>query len=563
METNVEVLRQILVAPGHLSAEALAAAEAESRLERRPLADFLVDRGLIRDEQLGQLLADHFGFDFLNLRREKIDPQIFNLIPESVARAEGVVAITRTPAGVRVGMLDPTKFDLLQNLSRRLGDAIIPFLVTRRGLLDSFNQYRQGLREELTQVVKRLSAEEVPETERQNMVVRLVHLILHQAYQQRASDIHFEPQRTRLLVRFRIDGVLHDAFDLPAVLREPLLSRLKILARLRLDEHQSAQDGRFSFETSGERVDVRVSLVPVTQGENLVLRLLAENSRQFSLTELGLGETDLVRVRRAIDNPHGMILVTGPTGSGKTTTVYAVIKILNRRDVHISTIEDPVEYEISGVSQIQVNPKTNLTFAQGLRSILRQDPDVIVVGEIRDEETAGIAINSAMTGHLVLSTVHANDAATTLPRLLDMGIEPFLVASTVNVVLAQRLVRKICERCRVSSEPTVADRRLIEEDETIRRSLRRRGYRRLNDLTLYRGLGCRTCGETGFVGRLGIFEVLEITDKIKKLIVARAASHEILAAAAAEGMTTMLEDGLGKVITGETTLAEVLRVIKL
>ncbi len=563
MEIKADLLRSLLVPPGHLSAEAFALAERDSRSEHRPLAELLIEQGLIRDEQLGQLLADRLGFDFLNLKKEKVDLSIFNLIPESVARSGGAVAVNRTPAGVRVGLVDPANLDLIQNLSRRLGDAVLPHLITRRDLAEALNHYRVGLREELSQVVKKLTESPPSETERQTLVVRLVHLILHQAYQRRASDIHLEPHVTRLLIRFRIDGVMHDVFDLPAALREPLLSRIKILSRLRLDEHQAAQDGRFSFDSSGERVDVRVSLVPVTQGENIVLRLLAENNRQLSLTDLGLGETDFKRVKRAIDNPHGMILVTGPTGSGKTTTVYAVIKILNRRDVHIATIEDPVEYEVEGVSQIQVNPKTNLTFAQGLRSIVRQDPDVIVVGEIRDQETAGIAINSAMTGHLVLSTLHANDAPTTLPRLLDMAIEPFLIASTVNVVIAQRLVRKICEQCRVSYELGAAERHLIEADSYLRQLLRCRGYRRLGDLTLYKGLGCRTCGDTGFVGRLGIFEVMERSEPLKKMVVARAASNEILAAATKAGMTTMLEDGLGKVITGETTLQEVLRVIKL
>jgi len=308
----------------------------------------------------------------------------------------------------------------------------------------------------------------------------------------------------------------------------------------------------------GEKVDVRVSIVPVTEGENVVMRLLSAKSRQYNLADLGLSDKDRAKIESAIEKPHGMILVTGPTGSGKTTTVYAMLKILNTRDVHISTIEDPVEYEIEGTSQIQVNSVTNLTFAKGLRAIVRQDPDIIMVGEIRDEETADIAVNSAMTGHLVLSTLHANDAATTLPRLLDMKIEPFLVASTVNIIIAQRLIRKICEKCRLSYEFSDEEKRMLGAHPHLAAMLEPK----MSGARLYRGKGCQVCANTGFLGRIGIFEILEMSESIKELVARRATSSEIMEAARKEGMISMLEDGVTKVLAGATTLLEVIRATK-
>ena len=334
----------------------------------------------------------------------------------------------------------------------------------------------------------------------------------------------------------------------------------KILSKLRTDEHRAAQDGRMEFTTENEKVDVRVSIIPISDGEKVVMRILSEKSRQFKLSELGLEKGDLEKVQRNFKKPYGMILATGPTGSGKTTTLYAILKMLNSREVNISTIEDPIEYDIEGVNQIQANPKTNLTFAKGLRSILRQDPDIIMVGEIRDEETAGIAINAAMTGHLVLSTLHTNDAPTTLPRLLDMQIEPFLIASTVNVAIAQRLVRKIHQGCVESYIPKADELKSIigsigkERAEKI--GAHKKGFR------LYRGKGCKLCNQTGYEGRIGIFEVLEMTEKIRQLVMKRANSDEIRQEALAAGMTSMLDDGLNKVVKGVTSIEEVVRVTK-
>ncbi len=565
MDLSPAKLKDLLVTSKLVSLPDFETAVSESEAKRRPLWEVLIDRDLIRDGELAQVVAEAYDLRRLDLRREEINPRIFNLVPELVARKRGVIAVSRTAEGIKVGLIDPFDLATIHFLEKRLGDRIIPFFITARDLEEALTQYRGSLKQEFEATLTRLRDGERSKDERNDDTIKLVDLLLVYGHQNKASDIHIEPYRQKVLVRFRIDGVMHDVLELPKDLSEVILSRLKILAKMRTDEHRAAQDGKLQFTSSGETVDVRVSILPGTEGENAVLRLLSEQSRKFSLADLGLSPLDLAIVKRAIDNPHGMILVTGPTGSGKTTTVYAVVKILNTRDVHIATIEDPVEYDIEGVSQIQVNTKANLTFANGLRSIVRQDPDIIVVGEIRDEETASIAVNSAMTGHIVLSTLHANDAATTLPRLLEMGIEPFLVASTVNAVIAQRLVRKVCDRCRVSTAPTDEMKKLINREPELKALFKIRGYATLSKLTFYRGQGCEICSHTGYQGRIGIFEVMEMTDEIKSLVVGRAAAGEIVKAAQAgkKKMTTMLEDGLDKVLSGLTTLEEVLRVTKI
>ena len=385
-------------------------------------------------------------------------------------------------------------------------------------------------------------------------IAKIVDTLIEYAYRSNASDIHIEPEEEHSLVRFRIDGILHDELKLPKELHDQVITRIKVLSSLRTDEHLSAQDGKLQMKLKEEDLDVRVSLVPIVGGEKAVLRLLTSHYRQFGLSDLGMNTLAFNRVKSAIQKPYGMILSTGPTGSGKTTSIYAILKILNVREKNIATIEDPVEYEIEGINQIQVNPKTNLTFAEGLRSILRQDPDIIYVGEIRDEETASIAINSAMTGHLVVSTLHTNDSATALPRLIDMKIEPFLVASTVNVIIAQRLVRKICDRCKFSYQQTAVELKKQTSEALIKKYLGIEG-----EIRLYKGKGCDVCHLTGYVGRVGIFEVLEVSEAIKDLIVAKADSDTVTKKAVEEGMLTMLEDGLQKVQLGVTTIEEVLR----
>ncbi len=395
----------------------------------------------------------------------------------------------------------------------------------------------------------------------------IVDLLLKYGNQNKASDIHLEPYANKVVVRFRIDGVMHKVLELPKDLHEIILARIKVLAKIRTDEHRAAQDGKLRFSAEDEVVDVRVSIVPIIEGENAVMRLLSAKNRRFSLADLGFSAQNLKKVERAIKKPHGMILVTGPTGSGKSTTLYAIMKILNKPSIHISTIEDPVEYDIEGISQIQVNEKTNLTFAKGLRAIVRQDPDIIMVGEIRDTETAGIAVNSALTGHLVLSTLHTNDAASTLPRLIDMKVEPFLTASTVNVIVAQRLIRKICEKCRVSYEINMKtpeqENMIIEKNivEELPEEIKKKFFNK-DKIILYRGTGCKVCGQTGYTSRVGIFEVLEMSAEIRDLVNKKSDSDEILKKSKEQDMKTMLEDGLEKVLNGVTTLEEVARVTK-
>ncbi len=384
-------------------------------------------------------------------------------------------------------------------------------------------------------------------------IIKLVSLLIDEAQEMRASDIHFDPQRETLRVRYRIDGRLSDTHDLPRRLHAEIISRIKIMAGLRTDEHQAPQDGRFRVGTDARPIDVRVSVVPTYHGENAVLRLLSDNSEMFNLSSLGFSAENAEKISEAIRKPYGMILATGPTGSGKTTTLYTLLKILNTKDVSIITIEDPVEYAVDGIEQIQVNSRSGLAFATGLRSILRQDPNIIMVGEIRDAETAGIAVNTALTGHLVLSTIHTNDAATTLPRLLDMKIESYLIASTVNVAIGQRLVRKICEHCKTLLEITDAERK------SLKSIIGAEIMGRTNEF--YFGKGCDQCGNTGYRGRVGIHEVLVPNESIREAVLKKASASEIKKIAAKQGMITLIEDGFIKAQNGITTIEEVLRML--
>jgi len=386
-------------------------------------------------------------------------------------------------------------------------------------------------------------------------IINLVDEIVAYAFETRASDIHFEPEEDKLLIRFRIDGVLHNILDISKDLQPEIISRIKVMSGLRTDEHQAAQDGRFTSAVKNARFDIRVSIVPTYYGENAVLRLLTEQGQNFNLKDLGFSDRDLNIVDKAIKKPYGMILATGPTGSGKTTTLYTVLKILNKEDVSIITIEDPIEYSLEGVDQIQVNMQSGLTFATGLRSILRQDPNIIMVGEIRDVETAAIAVNAALTGHLLLSTLHTNDAATTLPRLLDMKVEPFLIASTVSIAIGQRLVRKICSQCKKQHKLTVS------EFQNLASAVSDDILDHLKSSPVYRGEGCSACNNSGYFGRIGIYEVLEVTPAIQEAITKRFSAAHINELATHEGMTTMMEDGFKKALAGTTSVEEVLRVM--
>lgn len=528
--------------------------------EKKPLDKLLLAKDLIADEQLGQLLADALGYDFVNLNKIVIDEDVLKVVPEIVAKKQKVIAFARDKEGIKLAMANPKNLEIISLLEKKTGQEIVPFYTTEKIIRSALVKYKKEIQEEFSKVVKEnvsqakggAKAEDIP-------IIKIVDSIINYGYENKSSDIHIEPLETKTVVRFRIDGILHDIIKIPKKIHDLIVTRIKIMAKLRTDEHQAAQDGKITFRLeAGGKIDIRVSIVPITEGEKVVMRLLSEKNRQFGLETLGFSQEDLIKVKKEIVKPYGMILATGPTGSGKTTTLYSIIKVLNRREINISTIEDPVEYDMEEVNQIQVNPKTNLTFAKGLRSILRQDPDIIMVGEIRDEETAGIAINSAMTGHLVLSTLHTNDAPTTLPRLLDMGIEPFLIASTINLIIAQRLVRKICTQCVVSE-------RMSYED--LKKKLPVKGIEEYfsgsrKNIRIYHGKGCGVCSNTGYKGRIGIFEVLVVSETVKSLIMKRANADEIRKQAQAEGMKTMIEDGISKVIAGITTVEELLRATR-
>ena len=562
MELTNEKLKQLLVGPGHVSEADFETALKEAASAKEELTDVLIDKDLIKDEELGQLMAQDRDLGFVNLRLEKIDEKLLKEIPEIVAERQGVIAFSRDAEKVKVGMIDPASREIIHILEKKFGQPIAPYLVTRRDLEAALIHYRPSLADELEKTIEQLKGENLPPDKQEVTVSEVLDLIIRHAYLNHASDIHIEPQREETVVRFRIDGVMHRIAGFSRDIMEPFLMRIKIMAKMRTDEHFAAQDGKLQYQVGRERVDIRVSIVPVTEGENAVMRLLSVRARQLDLKNLGFSKKDLAAVKNAIKDSRGMVLSTGPTGCGKTTTLYALLNILNTPDIHISTIEDPVEYDIAGVSQIQVNPKTNLNFAQGLRAIVRQDPDIIMVGEIRDKETADIAVNSAMTGHLVLSTMHANDAATTLPRLIDMGIEPYLISTTVNVIIGQRLVRQICQKCRYSYALKEEEAGMIKNDQNLCDCMETIFGKDIKEITLYRGEGCKVCAQTGYSGRIGLFEVLKINDDMKKLVIGRAASGEIEKAARANGMRTMLEDGLDKAFNGMTTLEEVIRVTR-
>lgn len=529
----------------------------ESRTGKTSFEEVLINADLISDANLGEVISGIINVPLVKLAQTPITDEVLNLIPEVVARNYRAIVFKRDAGGISLATSKPWDGTVKDYLVKKTGLTVKVFFTTERDIEEAVNKYTKDItkafKEVIEENIKKLQGGEKPEIP----LNAITDTIITYAYNNKASDIHIEPQEANAVVRYRIDGDLHDVVILPKTLHDQILNRIKVLSKLRTDEHQAAQDGKILFKAAKESLDLRVSIVPVINGEKIVLRLLSERSRQFGFADLGIDSGDLKKIEEAYQKPNGMVLSTGPAGSGKTTTLYAILKVLNKRGVNIMTIEDPVEYEIEGVNQIQVNPKTNLTFAEGLKSIVRQDPDIILVGEIRDAETAGIAVNSALTGHLVLSSVHTNDAAATFPRLLDFAVEPFLISSTVRVAIGQRLVKKICSACRVS-DPTDAGKirtaypnipevvTAFTEPQTV----------------LYKGKGCPVCYGSGYLGRIGIFEVLVVDEEIRQAIVDKKDSATIRKIAVKNGMKTMLDDGLNKVKSGITTLEEVVVATK-
>ncbi|MDP1603441.1 MAG: GspE/PulE family protein, partial [Legionella sp.] len=481
---------------------------------------------------------------------------------------------------LKLAMLNPEDIQTVDFIRKKTGLKIITCLTSENSINVILKQYEKSLKAEFGDIIEKNSSE-VGDGEDEDLekvaqglpIIRIVDTLIKHAILQEASDIHIEPDEKEIRVRYRIDGILHDAMTLPKQIKHGIIARIKVLSNLKLDEHRVPQDGRFKIEKEGMKISFRVSILPIFDGEKIVMRLLNENSKGLTLEKMGLGGFGLEIVHRQIKKPNGMILVTGPTGSGKTTTLYTIMDILNTPEVNISTVEDPVEYRMPRVNQTQIYTKVGLTFAAGLRALLRQDPDIIMVGEIRDQETLEMAIHAALTGHLVLSTLHTNSAAATLPRIIDMGAEPFMVASTVNVIIAQRLVRKLCQDCKKEYKMTAKELAILGDSydiasilEVIKKNDSTKelmsGKTSWEEITLYKSVGCEQCGNEGYRGRNGIYEVLEVDADMEKMISQKAPTEEVERAAKKKGMVTMVEDGFIKAVNGITSIEEILRVTK-
>lgn len=545
---------------------------AEAMASGRDLAELLVERKLVAERLLYESLAQALGLPYVDLDQTTIRRDILTLVPEPLVQVHHVVAFAKTEREVKVATLDPDDLQTFEFLERKLGLPIRVHLTTPSAIRSVLKQYRVSLRaamDTLTQTADPANSEELKKLAADVPVVRVVDTLLEHAVFEGASDIHIEPTERETIVRYRIDGLLRDVMALPRRTHAGLVARIKILSNLKLDEHRLPQDGRFKVEVGEQRIALRVSILPIVDGEKIVLRLLNESAQALSLDGLGLQPSALAMLKRNISKPHGIIFVTGPTGSGKTTTLYTIISTLSTPKVNIATIEDPVEYRMVRVNQTQVSPRIGLTFATGLRSLLRQDPNIIMVGEIRDEETAQIAANAALTGHLVLSTLHTNDAVTALPRLMEMNVPTFLIASTTNMVMAQRLVRKICNQCIESytlTKKQLADLGRHIDVPTILATLVKyeaiSPHQTVDEILFFRGRGCARCNREGYRGRIGIYEAFEVTPSLADLIREKASQTKLREAALAQGMIPMIQDGFLKAKAGITTLEEILRVTK-
>ena len=581
MRVENQQLKAFLLSFKFLTKKQLEQAEKRAKEVGKRLEDILVTEKMVETKDLIYLKAYILGIPFINLEKEKIPPEILKIIPEPIAREHNIVAFRREGKNLEVAMLDPEDLQTIEFIKKKANLKILPRLTTPESIKTALLQYEESLETEFGKIIKG-EAEEIkavkeapegkPKAELEKAaeelpIIKIVDTLVKHAILERASDIHIEPVEKELLVRYRIDGILHDAMILPLRIHSGVVARIKILSNLKLDEHRLPQDGRFKVETADYKISFRVSVLPTFFGEKVVMRLLPETSRALSLEEIGLRGEALERIHFSIKRPTGLILVTGPTGCGKTTTLYSIMDILNTPQVNISTVEDPVEYTMPRINQTQVNPHIGLTFASGLRALVRQDPDIVMVGEIRDNETASLAINAALTGHLVLSTLHTNSAAGAIPRLLDMKVEAFLIASTLKVVVAQRLVRKLCPNFEEYSLSEDEIRNLSKkyDMEKILNVFKRekiiKGNQNWQDLRFGKPKDTQSCPE-GYKGRLGIFETLEVTETIKELINKEKSSDEIQKQAEKENMITMLEDGLIKAAQRITSVEEILRVIR-
>jgi len=584
LSVPVSTLQKIVISSGLVDIKRFKQIQTDAKNKGVSVENLLLEQGLIDSSKLLEIQGGLLGVQTIDLRHIKIPREILNLVPEPIARRHNVLAFAKEGQVLSLAMTDPDNLQIREFIKKTSGLEVKPFLTTPEGLEAGLSLYHNNIEEEFNKILgteKFFSTDgsaaslaglndQLASMAEQIPVIRVVDTLIEYAIFEKASDIHLEAQDDKVVVRYRIDGILHDVMSLPKVMLGAIVARIKVLSNLKIDEHRLPQDGRFKKETSGSKVAFRVSTIPVFDGEKVVMRLLDETARPMTLEELGFSKKSLEIIARNIRKPHGAILVTGPTGSGKSTTLYSILSLLNTRSVNISTIEDPIEYRMSGVNQMQVNPKINLTFAMGLRALLRQDPNIIMIGEIRDKETAEEAVHAAMTGHLVLSTLHTNSAAGAPPRLLDMGVEPFLIASTVNVLAAQRLVRQLCKNCMVSYNLTGEQIEELSKHFSMTdllRIMQREGaiaskVNSLEGLLFFKGQGCDRCSNTGYKGRQGIYEVMEVTDAISELIMKRWPANAIEAKAVEQGMVQLWQDGFIKAHMGVTSIEEVLRVSK-
>ena len=579
MWLDPEKLKAFILESDLVSANEVAQLYAEAAKTGKTVEETFLASGRIKEDDFRRIKAYLLGIPFVNLKKTKIERDILFTIPEPIARKHNVVAFKKEGENLEVAMLDPEDLEAIEFIKKGVGLKILPRLTDNESIKSILLQYQKSLKAEFGGIIERESklieglknspadgeadlkklAEDIP-------VVKIVDTLLLHAILQQASDIHIEPYEKELVIRYRIDGVLHDAMILPKNAAAGLTARIKILSSLRLDEKRLPQDGRFKIDSGGERMSFRVSVLPTFYGEKIVMRLLPDAIAGFTLEQLGFHGAGLERIHEGIRGKTGIILVTGPTGSGKSTTLYTILDILNKPDVNISTIEDPIEYQIPRINQTQVKPEIGLSFAAGLRSLMRQDPDIIMVGEIRDQETANLAINAALTGHLVLSTLHTNSAATAIPRLLDMGVEPFLLVSTIRLIISQRLVRQLCS-VREKYEMTDAElkelKNRVDTEKVLAELVAENIIKNGDDwskIPLFRPSITPECAD-GYAHRIGIHEIMPLSGALKEMVMKGETAAKLELEAKKEGMMTMLEDGIYKAARGITSLEEVFRVV--
>lgn len=598
MALDTQDLKRALISKKIVSTKVWEELAKEAVSTRKDIADLLVEKKVVEEEKLAELTAAFLDVEYIDLKNlgAAIPKDVLLLVPEPIARRHGVIAFGKDKNKLKLGLVDPDDLATKDALKKKTDLAIETFLISKGSLEWGLKQYHTSLEAEFAKIVSKpdeepavtqaggkesktavLSGssaadvtEKLKEMAEEIPVVRVVDTLLEYAIFEKASDIHIEPQEKEVMVRYRIDGVLHDVMTLPKVIQPALIARIKVISNLKIDEHRLPQDGRFKIEKDSYKISFRVSTIPIFDGEKVVMRLLDESAKAMTLEELGFIHKNYDTIVRNVKKPHGALLVTGPTGSGKSTTLYTVLSMLNTKNVNISTIEDPIEYRMPGINQMQVNPKIGLTFAMGLRALLRQDPNIIMIGEIRDTETAEEAVHAALTGHVVLATLHTNNAAGALPRLLDIGVEPYLIASTINAVVGQRLTRQICQDCKKEYHLDDEYVTVLKKEynlDALFEVMKQEGFidkktKSITEVPFFKGAGCEKCSRTGYKGRKGIYEVLEVTPEIQDLIMKHAPTSQIQEKAIEQGMILMWQDGFIKCFQGKTTIEEILRVSK-